>query len=110
VLAPTLRRREEREAIEAELQVTTGALEIQLRDEGIVRPIDQRALRESPSAIAQALELIARATEDDALLTELAPDRLATDVDASERTAYLRELLAELPEELIERSIAEGEA
>jgi DNA repair exonuclease SbcCD nuclease subunit len=110
VLAPVLRKREEREAIEEELQATTGALEIQLHDAGIVRPIDRLALRESPSAVAQALELIEHAAEDDALLAELAPDRLATDVDASERTAYLRALLAELPEELIERSIAEVEA
>ncbi len=109
-LAPTLRRREEREAIEEELQATTGALEIQLRDAGIVRPIDRRALRESPSAVAQALELIEHAAEDDALLVELAPDQLATDVDPSERIAYLRALLSELPEELIERSIAEDEA
>ncbi len=110
VLAPVLRKREEREAIEEELQATTGALEIQLLDAGIVRPIDRLALRESPSAVAQALELIEHAAEDDALLAELAPDRLATDVDTSEHTAYLRALLAELPEELIERSIAEGEA
>jgi DNA repair exonuclease SbcCD nuclease subunit len=109
-LAPTLRRREEREAIEAELQSASGALEIQLRDAGIVRPFDRRALHESPSAIAQTLELIERAAEDDDLLAELAPIRLATDVDASERTTYLRELLAELPEELIERSVVEGEA
>ncbi len=109
-LAPTLRRSEEREDIEEELQATTGALEIQLRNAGLVRPIDRRALRESPSAIAQALELIERAAEDDALLAELAPDRLAADVDAGERIAYLQALLAELPEELIERSIAEGDA
>jgi DNA repair protein SbcD/Mre11 len=109
-LAPTLRRREEREAIEAELQAETGALEIQLRDAGIVRPIDRRALRESPSAVAQALDLIEQAADDDALLAELAPDTLAADVDASERIAYLRELLAGLPEELIERSVAEDEA
>jgi DNA repair exonuclease SbcCD nuclease subunit len=109
-LAPTLRRREEREAIEEDLQAATGALEIQLRDAGIVRPIDRLALRESPSAVAQALELIEQAADDDALLAELAPDTLAADVGASERIAYLRALLAELPEELIERSVVESEA
>jgi hypothetical protein len=105
-----LRRPEEREAIEEELQATTGALEIQLRAEGVVRPIDRNLLRESPSAIARALELIEQATRDDALLEELAPDDLATSVDPSERIAYLQALLAELPEELIERSIAGDEA
>ncbi|MFB3117985.1 MAG: hypothetical protein ACE1ZP_04405, partial [Myxococcota bacterium] len=109
-LAPMLRRPEERDAIEDALQATTGALEIQLRDGGVVRPIDRNLLRESPSAIARALELIERAARDDALLEELAPDDLATSVDPGERVAYLRALLAELPEELIERSIAGDEA
>jgi hypothetical protein len=83
---------------------TTGALEIQLRDAGVVRPIDRRELRESPSAVARALELIEQAAHDDALLEALAPDELAAAVDPSERVAYLRELLSDLPEELIERS------
>jgi DNA repair exonuclease SbcCD nuclease subunit len=103
-LAPQLRRREEREAIAEELEATTGALEIQLRDAGVVRPIDRRELRESPSAVARALELIEQAACDDALLEALAPEELATAVDPTDRVAYLRELLADLPEELIERS------
>ena len=109
-LAPMLRKSEEREAIEQDLQTTTGVLEIQLRDAGVVRPIDRRELRESPSAVAGALELIELAQHDDVLLETLAPDELATAVDASERVAYLRKLLAGLPEELIERSIAGDEA
>ncbi len=103
-LAPTLRRRQERDAIARELEPATGALEIQLRDAGVRRPIDCRALRESPSAVANALELIEQAHRDDALLERLAPAQLAADVEPSERGAYLRELLAELPEELVERS------
>lgn len=108
-LAPVLRRREEREALEEELQETTGALEIQLRDAGVVRPIDRRELRESPSAIARALELIEQAAHDNALLEALAPDDLAAAVDPSEHIAYLRELLSDLPEELIERSFEVAE-
>jgi DNA repair exonuclease SbcCD nuclease subunit len=108
-LAPRLRKREEREAIAKELEATTGALEVQLRDAGVVRPIDRGALRESPSAIARALELIECARRDDALLEELAPEDLATALDSSERGAYLRDLLADLPEELIERSFEAGE-
>jgi exonuclease SbcD len=103
-LAPQLRRREDREALAEELEATTGALEIQLRDAGVVRPIDRDALRQSPSAIARALALIERAQRDDALLDDLAPEELATAVDPSDRLAYLRALLADLPEELIERS------
>jgi DNA repair exonuclease SbcCD nuclease subunit len=103
-LAQQLRRREAREALAEELEATTGALEIQLRDAGVMRPIDRDALRESPSAIARALELIEHAQSDDALLEELAPEELAAAVDPNERGAYLRGLLADLPEELIERS------
>jgi DNA repair exonuclease SbcCD nuclease subunit len=103
-LAPQLRRREAREALAEELEAMTGALEIQLRDAGVMRPIDRDALRESPSAIARALELIERAQSDDALLEELAPEELAAAVDPIDRGAYLRGLLADLPEELIERS------
>jgi DNA repair exonuclease SbcCD nuclease subunit len=103
-LAPLLRKPEEREAIEEDLETTTGALEIQLRDAGVIRPIDRRELRESPSAIARALELIEQATHDDALLEALAPDELAVAVDPGEHVAYLRGLLSDLSEELIERS------
>jgi DNA repair exonuclease SbcCD nuclease subunit len=109
-LAPILRKREEREAMELDLEAETGALEIQLCDVGVVSPIDRRELRESPSAVARALELIELARDDDALLEELAPDVFATAVDPSERVAYLRSLLAELGEELIERSIDLDEA
>jgi DNA repair exonuclease SbcCD nuclease subunit len=108
-LAPLLRKPEEREAIEEDLETTTGALEIQLRDAGVIRPIDRRELRESPSAIARALELIEQAAHDDALLEALAPDELAAAVDPSERVAYLRKLLSDLPEELIERSFEPAE-
>jgi DNA repair exonuclease SbcCD nuclease subunit len=103
-LAPQLRRREDRETLSEELEATTGALEIQLRDAGVMRPIDRDALRESPGAIARALKLIGHAQSDDALLEELAPEELATAVDPTDRVAYLRDLLADLPEELIERS------
>jgi DNA repair exonuclease SbcCD nuclease subunit len=103
-LAPQLRRREDREALAEELETTAGVLEIQLRDAGVMRPIDRDALRESPSAIARALELIEHAQGDDTLLEELAPEELAMAVDPDERVAYLRGLLADLPEELIERS------
>jgi exonuclease SbcD len=104
-LAHILREPEERDALEDEVCAATGALEIQLRDRGVVRPIDRRALRESPSAIAHALALIERASADGALLEDLAPAELAATVEPSLRADYLRELLAELPEELIERSL-----
>ena len=56
--------------------------------------------------VAEAIALIERARADDALLAELAPEELALapDGDAA-RLAYLRELLAELPDELMLRAI-----
>ena len=45
------------ETLELELAARTGALEIQLRSDGVSRPIDRAALREAPSAVARALEL-----------------------------------------------------
>jgi hypothetical protein len=109
-LAQTLRSDRELDALEQELQQKTGALEIQLRNAGAVRPTDRRALRESQTAVAGALELIDRAAVDDRLLDELAPRELASSVDSSARIEYLRELLADLPEELIERSLTAGDA
>ena len=103
-LAAQLRRSADREVLADELEATTGVLEVQLRDAGVMRPIDRDALLKAPSAIARALELIERAKTDDALLTELAPAELASAIDPVDRGAYLRELLADLPGELIERS------
>jgi DNA repair exonuclease SbcCD nuclease subunit len=109
-LAQSLRSTRELESLEHELQRKTGALEVQLRNCGVVRPIDRHALRESPTATAGALELIDRAAEDERLLEELAPRELATSMDPGARVEYLRELLADLPEELIERSLTPGDA
>jgi DNA repair exonuclease SbcCD nuclease subunit len=108
-LAPLLRKSEERDAIAQDLETATGALEIQLRNAGVVRPIDRRELRESPSAVARALELIEQAAHDDSLLEALAPGDLAAAVDPSQRVTYLRELLSDLDEELIERSFEVAE-
>jgi DNA repair exonuclease SbcCD nuclease subunit len=104
-LAPQLRVREQLEDLEREVAARTGAIEIQLRDGGVTRPVDRGALRETPSAVAHALEWIDRAAADTALLEALAPDELAAAPAAEQRVAYLRELLAELPDELIERSL-----
>jgi DNA repair exonuclease SbcCD nuclease subunit len=109
-LAQSLRSARELESFERELERKTGALEIQLRNCGVVRPIDRSALRESPTAVARALELIDRASEDDLLLAELAPRELATSLDRGARIEYLRGLLADLPEELIERTLSTGDA
>ncbi len=107
-LAPTLRNPNEVEALEAELTARSGALEVQLRDAGVTRPIDRSALSSAPTVLAGALELIERAAREPKLLARLSPDELAAATEPDGRDVYLRGLLEDLSEELIERSIAEG--
>jgi DNA repair exonuclease SbcCD nuclease subunit len=109
-LAPTLRVPSEVEALEAELAARTGALEVQLRDGGVMRPIDRTALSSSPTVLTGALELIERAAREPELLAGLSPDELAAATEPEARDDYLRSLLDDLSEELIERSIAVGTA
>jgi DNA repair exonuclease SbcCD nuclease subunit len=109
-LARLLRSRPDLDALEEEVARSVGAVEVQLRDAGVALPIDRAAIRESPTVIAGALAMIERAAADDALLEELAPMPLARDLggDEAARRAYLRELIEELPAELIERSLPGG--
>ncbi len=103
-IARRLRADDERAALEDELAAGTGALEVQVRDEGLVLPADRELLRGSPSVIAAALDLALRAGSDDALLLSLAPDALALDPrDEAARLAHLRDLVAGMPEELVQR-------
>lgn len=108
-LARRLRSDDERTALEEDLAAGTGALEVQLRDVGLRLPIDRERLRSAPSVIASALELALRAADDPALLLSLAPESLARDPrDEAERLAHLRGLLADLPEELVQRFLPES--
>jgi DNA repair exonuclease SbcCD nuclease subunit len=107
-LALRLREEGARRDLEQVLATRTGALEVQLRTEGLRLPFDRSVLRQAPTVIATALELIAAAREDAKLLAQLAPDELLTRCDDDEaRAAYLAGLLADLDEELIQRSVAE---
>jgi len=110
-LARTLRDTSERCQLEDELIARTGCLEVQLRTDGLSQPFDPATLRESPTVVSKALELIEAAQHDPELLESLAPEDLAKIVSpGEERHAYLAELLSNLSEELIERSVAEDEA
>jgi exonuclease SbcD len=104
-LAPQLRVREQLEDLERDLAARSGAVEVQLRDVGVRRPVDRGALRSTPSALALALDLMERATSDDELLLSLAPEELAGAPGEKDRIGYLRALLAELPDELVERGL-----
>lgn len=111
-LAHALRSATELGQIEEELASRSGALEVSLRAGDVALPFDPAVLRESPTVLAEALDLIERARADAALLEALAPQPLARDLggDREAKLGYLRELLAGLPAELIQRSLAGGEA
>jgi DNA repair exonuclease SbcCD nuclease subunit len=107
-LAMRLRSEEARSELEAVLATRTGALEVQLRTARLTLPFDRSVLRDTPTVVATALELIAAAREDAALLGELAPAALLKSCESdSERDAYLAALLDGIDEELIQRSLAE---
>jgi DNA repair exonuclease SbcCD nuclease subunit len=106
-LARALRAEDGRRQIAEELIRQTGALEVQLRADGLSQPFDPAELRESPTVVAKALELIRDAEGDPELLESLAPEDLATAVSpGEERRAYLAGLLRGLSDELILRSFA----
>jgi DNA repair exonuclease SbcCD nuclease subunit len=106
-LARALRDEEEQSQIAEDLMGRTGALEVQLRARGLTQPFDAAELRQSPTVVSKALELIEAAEGDPALLESLAPEELATAVSpGEERRAYLGELLSGLSEELFERSFS----
>lgn len=119
-LAARLVDEDERDALERELEERTGALEVQLRTERLRRPRDWKTLRETPSVLGKALELLERAAEDDRLLASLAPEslpgfeeleaeaELAGDVGRDcARLDYLRSLLGGAREELVTRCFEE---
>ena len=104
--ARTLHSADALEDLAAELTARTGALEVELRSERVTLPIDRDALRAAPTVLSQALGILDSADDDDVLLKDLAPETLATALgNETERIAYLRELLRDLPEELIERCL-----
>ncbi len=110
-LARRLRDGEVQREFEEALADRTGALEVQLRSEGLRLPFDRGVLREAPTVVSTALELIAAAQRDAALLGELAPAELLTHFDdPAARAAHLADLLDGLDEELIHRSVAEPES
>jgi DNA repair exonuclease SbcCD nuclease subunit len=107
-LARRLRSAEDRGVLEEEIADRADVLEVELRPEGVRLPVDREALLAAPSVLAEALALIERAAADPGLLRELAPDALADEPEGEHaRTAYLRELLVGLPEEIVTRALPE---
>ena len=105
-LASELRSEPSLASLAEEVAMRSGALELELRADKTSLPIDRARLRASPNVVAAALDLIERASADDALLAELVPAELAHPAGEGEaRLAYLRQLLEGLPEELLLRGV-----
>jgi DNA repair exonuclease SbcCD nuclease subunit len=72
-------------------------LDVEIRDAGVLPPVEPAEHAGQPHVLGVALDLIAAAERDEALLAELVPARLAgAPDDPAERRAYVRSLLAGL--------------
>ncbi|MEZ5973419.1 MAG: exonuclease SbcCD subunit D [Planctomycetota bacterium] len=105
----------QRTELEEDLLRDCGYLEVQLRPGALRAPWDLSELEATPCVQREALDLVRRLAEDDAALLELAPADLpganaSTTSDREARLAYLRERLAGLEEELLERCFEGGGA
>ncbi|MEZ6018734.1 MAG: hypothetical protein R3F17_01165 [Planctomycetota bacterium] len=103
----------QRTELEEDLLRDCGYLEVQLRPGALRAPWDLSELEATPCVQREALDLVRRLAEDDAALLELAPADLpganaSTTSDREARLAYLRERLAGLEEELLERCFEGG--
>jgi len=85
-----------------DVEIQTGALELQLRLDGLHLPIDIDELRGSATVVAKAFEVIEEARRNPELFETLAPEELASE-DTPDRPAYLNSLLEGAEAELLER-------
>ena len=109
-LAAVLRQDEEREDLAEYLCESLGALDVEVRDAGLHRPISIEEYRGQPHVLGEALNLILHARTDDVALTRLAPRELALAdkfPEGTKRLEYLRELLSGLDAAAAERLIRE---
>nr|MDA8096134.1 hypothetical protein [Clostridia bacterium] len=105
LLAGQLRDPVELAILAAEVEHATGVPWVEIRLGSITRPLDLAALRQGPSVLATALDLMETAKGDEDLLRTLVPEQLARDLPPEVRAVYLRELLDGLDGELAERLV-----
>ncbi|MBE0467846.1 MAG: hypothetical protein IBX71_11575, partial [Candidatus Desulforudis sp.] len=108
-LARQLRDPDELAALAGDLERRLGLLWAEIKPGAVARPLDPAALRQGPSVLAHALDLIDQAGGDDDLLEAVAPELLAGEVRPEQRRRYLRELLTGLDIILAERLLPEEE-
>ncbi len=85
-----------------------GVLAVEVRDDGVVPPVEVAEHEAQPHVLSAALELIRRAHRDESVLAEIAPAALAgAPDDPSARAAYLRALLDGLDVEIVAAMLEE---
>ncbi len=101
---------DERTELAVQLREDLDVLDVEVRDRGLHRPLDLDAHRDQPHLLGQTLALLARAATDDTELDRITPSELAGAEagDATERRAYLRELLQDLDAEAAERLLRDS--
>ena len=104
-LAERLRDPDELATLAGDLEQAVGVPWVEVRLGSVTRPLDLAAMRQGPSLLATALELINKAQKDEDILRTLTPERLAQNGSPEAQAAYLQELLVGLDGELAERLV-----
>lgn len=107
LLVSELRDQDNRADLARQLEERLGLDWVEVHLGTLTRPLDLPSLRQGPSVLATAMELIERATTEDELLRKMSPEHLAANPE--ERLPYLRRLLVDLEQELAERLVPEVE-
>ena len=105
-LAEIIRHESEREELARYLADSLPALDVEVRDVGLHRPVDLSKHSGQQHVLGVVLELIDRANTDDELLKQLTPSALARGdeyPDGPDRLDYLRRLLGRLDAAAAER-------
>lgn len=92
---------DQRTDLEETLARTLDAVDVEVRTEGVTRPVDVHAYRDQPHVLGEVLALLDELKDDTDRLADLAPEALA--VEADDRSAYLATLLQDLDREAVIR-------
>lgn len=102
-----LRDKEDVADLEKVLQDELGFLDVEVRPQGLSRPLDLDVYRDQPHVLAEVLALLEEMKRDDEVAEALVPEPLAADpgTNPPDRLAYVRSLLDGLDREAASRLI-----
>jgi len=105
LLASELEDTDQRADLEETLARTLDAVDVEVRTEGVTRPVDVHAYRDQPHLLGEVLALLDELRDNPERLADLAPEALAAEAD--DRSAYLAALLQGLDRETAIRLLKE---